>query len=102
MIVFYEGATAAGINLNDEKSGMLCGNHIYIVRLRMRIESICRCIPHIIEACGAVDSRKREARINEHRREMANGQYNGDSSLRSGVWRGVWCGVWPYLVNCPP
>ena len=26
--VFYEGATAAGIPLNDEKFGMLYGNHI--------------------------------------------------------------------------
>jgi len=32
IFVFYEGAAAAGINLNDEKFGMLCGNHIYIVR----------------------------------------------------------------------
>ncbi len=30
--VFYEGTTAAGIPLNDEKFGMLYGNHIYIVR----------------------------------------------------------------------
>jgi len=29
--VFYEGATAAGVTLNDEKFGMLCGKHIYII-----------------------------------------------------------------------
>jgi hypothetical protein len=29
--VFFEGTVAAGIPLNDEKSGMLYGNHIYIV-----------------------------------------------------------------------
>ena len=28
MFVFYEGTTAAGITLNDEKFGMLYGNHI--------------------------------------------------------------------------
>jgi hypothetical protein len=32
LYVFYEGARAAGINLNDEKFGILYGNHIYIVR----------------------------------------------------------------------
>ncbi len=32
LFVFYEGTTAAGITLNDEKFGMLYGNHIYIVR----------------------------------------------------------------------
>jgi hypothetical protein len=32
--VFYEGTTAAGIPLNDEKFGFLYGNHIYIVRKR--------------------------------------------------------------------
>jgi len=26
--VFYEGTTAAGIHLNDEKFGMLYGNHV--------------------------------------------------------------------------
>ncbi len=29
--VFYMGAAAVGITLNDEKFGLLCGNHIYIV-----------------------------------------------------------------------
>jgi len=28
LFVFYEGTTAAGITLNDEKFGMLCGNYI--------------------------------------------------------------------------
>ena len=28
LFVFYEGTTAAGIPLNDEKFGMLYGNHI--------------------------------------------------------------------------
>jgi hypothetical protein len=32
LFVFYKVTTAAGIPLNDEKFGMLCGNHIYIVR----------------------------------------------------------------------
>ncbi len=32
LFVFYEGTTAAGIHLNDEKSGMLYRNLIYIVR----------------------------------------------------------------------
>jgi hypothetical protein len=27
-LYFYGGATAAGVTLNDEKFGMLCGNHI--------------------------------------------------------------------------
>ena len=31
LFVFYIFTTAAGIILNDEKFGMLCGNHIYIV-----------------------------------------------------------------------
>ena len=31
--VFFEGTTAAGITLNDEKFGMLYRNHIYIIRL---------------------------------------------------------------------
>ena len=30
LFVFYEGTTAAGIPLNDEKFGMLDGNHIHI------------------------------------------------------------------------
>jgi hypothetical protein len=30
LFVFYEGATAAGITLKDEKFGMLYGNHINI------------------------------------------------------------------------
>ena len=40
LFVFYEGTTAAGITLNDVKLGMLCGNHIYIVcsRERMNID----------------------------------------------------------------
>jgi len=29
--VFYEGTTAAGIDLNDEKFGMLYGNNINII-----------------------------------------------------------------------
>ena len=35
MLVFSEGTTAAGIPLNDEKFGMLCKNHLYIVRERI-------------------------------------------------------------------
>ena len=31
MFVFYEGTTVARISLNDEKFGMLYGNHIHIV-----------------------------------------------------------------------
>jgi len=34
LFVFYEVAKAAGIALNDEKFGMLYGNHIYIVSQR--------------------------------------------------------------------
>jgi hypothetical protein len=34
LFVFYEDTTAAGIYLNDEKFGMLCGNHIYTVHMR--------------------------------------------------------------------
>jgi hypothetical protein len=30
--IFYEGTTADGSPLNDEKFEMLCGDHIYIVR----------------------------------------------------------------------
>ena len=30
-VVLYGSARAAGINTNDEKIGMLCGNYIYIV-----------------------------------------------------------------------
>jgi len=43
--VFYEGIVAAGITLNDEKFGMLYGNHIYIVspQLWLRHSSIAKC-----------------------------------------------------------
>ena len=36
MFVFYEGTTAVGITLNDEKFGMLYGNHINIVNVNKR------------------------------------------------------------------
>jgi hypothetical protein len=39
VFVFYGGATAAGSPLNDEKFGILSGNHIYIVRAE-RIEKM--------------------------------------------------------------
>ncbi len=35
--VFYEGTTAAGIILNDEKFGMLYGNHKNIVGVHLII-----------------------------------------------------------------
>ena len=34
--VFFEGTTAAGIPLNDEKFGMLCGKHINIVMRKIK------------------------------------------------------------------
>jgi len=39
--VFYEGTTAAGIPLNDEKFGMLYGNHIRgLIRRRTGINRL--------------------------------------------------------------
>jgi hypothetical protein len=45
LFVFYEGTTAVGITLNDEKFGMLCGNHIYMVMCIVDINTIVYILP---------------------------------------------------------